>query len=225
MSRKHVVEKKGIDTKFYIYIVTILMFGLLGLFLFIFGLDFGFVKIGGLDIPPIVMLMILGLILIVEYIYETKYCLALRQYTQTRTTFLDYIPYIQSMSSYPRWVKIVSYVIFSYLIFAVLVVVTPIARLLPARLIVNVTQNIVLTGITSLLFLLVVRGVDNVLTKNTLIRDYTELCGATGTGVLASKLAEKILYFIPGLRAIQVIQDRRFIETLLYAIEIDSELE
>jgi len=208
-------KRPQMEKKFYIYLGFFAMFGTLGVFLWLFGVDFFFINIGA-GLTPLQMLWVAGAALVIEEIYSIRYNLAhfdFRKKKKQKPSPLLYIPYISSYVYMKPIPRIISLVGLGAMTLMLLIIFTPVARLLPIGILVEFTSfaiPIILVGFgTSVL----ARGFSERTYRKEMQQLYLNYSQDESDDVTNSSLVE-FLYFVPIMRMMALAQDKSYLATV-----------
>lgn len=213
------------EGKFYIYIFSGVFLGALILFVSMFGLDIGIVSFSGF-LGFEMMPWVLGIAFLIEYFCDVRYCRRIRYFSDIKHSFLDYIPYVNSVALFTVPFKIASLISLIIATILALLIFTPLNMLFSVNFLITNGLNIfVYIIIGCVLVFIALRGIDQFKTKQDIIKEYINLVGDEGAGNGMSRTFQSLGYFVPIFRITSLLQDSQLLITVKHSIDLDSELE
>lgn len=223
MARKNVQQSKPrMEGKFYIYIGSFFMFGTLALFIAFMGLDLGFVRIGGAvnaNLAPWVIVAAL----VMEFFVDIRYCHRLRMYMDEDASIFDYIPYVNTAVLFGGVTRLISLICTLVVLFCVLMVTTPLASVLPSSMVIDGVMVFLYIGIGAFVIFCCIRGWEHMTNKRVVTAQFNQLAESGAGGSLS--LLRYMFYYLPIIRAMNILSDAQFMVTVKTMLLADAELE
>ena len=217
-------EKKGMPYKFYIYIGSFVIFGFLAFFLWLLGVDFGFVSFQG-NLSPAASLWIVGIGILFELFVDFRYSRSVRLFMDMDNSILDYIPIVNTVALMSKVIKIASIVAMGVIVVGILLVFTPIMQLFPITMLNQVGNLGMLIGIIGVNVFLGLRGWTHFSNKMGLLKIHTRLMGGDADNPATIGILKTVFYFLPLARMSVLITDTQFIKTVKLMEDIAAEME
>ena len=217
-------EKEGMPSKFYIYIGSFVIFGFLTFFLWLLGVDFGFVSFEG-NISPVASLWIVGIGILFELIVDFRYSRSVRLFMGMDNSILDYIPIVNTVVLMSKVIKIVSIATMSIIVLGILLAFTPVMQLFPVTMLEQVGNFGMLIGIIGVIAFLGLRGWTHLSNKIGLVKIHARLRGEDADEPAIIGVLQTAFYFLPLARMSVLLTDAQFIKTVKMMEDAAAEME
>ena len=219
--RKFKEQSGGIEAKFLVYIITFGSIGFLALIIWLFGLDIGVVQVGGVATIATAFWVFVGL-LVVEYVIDIRY--AMNLYKRFNVPYgYAFIPILNCVRLWPKSLIIVSSILMFGIFIAFLFILTPILAYITVTFLREIVMASAIFVTIALISLSIIRGVWQAKFKIGLINTYSRLVGVGAAPVLG--FFKSILYVIPIVRIILLLEDQTFINNVFGVIKRNNRIE
>ena len=219
--RKYKEPKEGLESKFFFYIFTFGSIALLGVVIWLFGVDFGIMQFGGVATMAVGFWIFVAM-LVIEYFIDVRY--AVNLYKRLKMPlFWAFIPIINCICLWSKIMKILAAACLLVIILAFVVITTPVITYISPALFMQSVNIAIIAIIVSIIGLFIVRGAQQTKLKIDLINRYTKLQGFGATPAMG--IFKSILYFIPIIRVVLLLEDLTFINNVFSTIEKNQKVE
>ena len=208
--RNKPVEKPQIESKFLVYIGLLVIFGSLGLFIFIMGADFGFFSIEGTD-NPFILLGIVALGLGVEVFADIRYTNSIFSFTNKRPSPLRFVPILGIMTVYYPVYRKISLALLGIGTLCILIAFTPLIALFGITFMLQAPVVLATTAFICYSLYFILRGVATLKIKSKVVQLHNDLGGEGASG---PSFLRGLFYFSPIARTLPMLQDANFIKTV-----------
>ena len=207
------VVKSSIDASTMIYVSMALVILVLTLTIYTFGIDFGFLHIGG---TPNVNILYGGAVVcvIISYIVDIMYIKAIRKYYRQKPTWLTYVPYFNFTSILSKNMSYMSYAIMAVIALVAIPAFTPLGRFMPVDYLMFMATNSIFIILGMMVVYTIIRGWSTYSFKSKISKKYREeISESYGSGGNLT-LVSHVIYFLPIIRSISMFTDLNFINTV-----------
>lgn len=205
--------KTSFDSSTLVYVSMAAVLIVLSATLYVFGIDFGFIHFGG---TPNVNILYGGAIMciILAYIIDIYYVKAIKRYFRAKSSFLDYIPYINFIGIFGKVPALISWVLVVAAVLIAIPAYTPLGRFMPVDYLVLMTGNSIFGILGIMVIITFIRGYHSMRFKKIADSAYKKKISESYGHGGAMALASYIIYFLPIIRSISLFTDLNFINTV-----------